>query len=147
MGKTFPQADNILNVFSILDMNEDDITDEKVKQKLNVTSGRQSGYYISACQFLDILDDNRKFTHFGLKLKDETPIRREYRIIQKIISKPVFGEVFLDRLLYGEDYNKKEISQLILFYTDIEKHSVADRRASTVSSWINWIFSKKNPLS
>ncbi|MFW6273134.1 MAG: DUF7226 domain-containing protein [bacterium] len=144
MEPIFPQANDISKIIQIVKMDENELNDNTLCDSLRFSAQRQAHYYIIASKYLDILDGNRKFTEFGKKLKSSENKQLQYRLIQKIISKPVFGDVFLDQYFNNKQYDKDEIAQLILFYTDIEKVSVADRRATTVLSWLKWIESFKN---
>ena len=143
MGQIFPQADDIYKIIKIIKLNESDLTTSKIMNKIDVGSERQVGYYLSACKFLDILNEKKEFTDFGIKIKNCEPQKFIYEIIKKILSKDVFGEVFLERYLKNKVLSVDEVSQLIVFYTEIDNPQVAHRRAQTVISWLKWVDSNK----
>ena len=139
----FPQANDVNKIISIIRTDQESLFDNEFLASLLSVTQRQINYYIAACTFLDILDRKRRFSQFGLLLKTKGQDGLIMALSQKIVSKPVFGEVFFNRLFNGATLSNEEISELITFYYGIGNTQVADRRASTVKKWINWIFKQK----
>lgn len=139
----FPQANDVDKIISIIRADQESLFDnEFLINLLNVTQ-RQINYYIAACTFLDILDRKRRFTEFGLSLKSKGQEGLIIALSQKIVSKPVFGEAFFNRLFNDAPLSNEEISELITFNYGVDNIQVADRRASTVKKWVDWIFEQK----
>ena len=139
----FPQANDVDKIISIIRADQESLFDNVfLINLLNVTQ-RQINYYIAACTFLDILDRKRRFTEFGLSLKSKGQEGLIIALSQKIVSKPVFGEAFFNRLFNDTPLSNEEISELITFNYGVDNIQVADRRASTVKKWVDWIFEQK----
>ena len=139
----FPQANDLNKIVSILRFEQDNLfSDDFLIQNLKI-SKRQIHYYISACVFLDYLDDKRVFTKNGKNFKILGNEGSILHLAQRIISSPVFGEVFFNQFLYGEEMKIDDISDLISINFGVVNESVAKRRSSTVKKWISWIFNKK----
>ncbi len=139
----FPQANDLNKIVSILRLEQDNLfSDDFLIQNLKI-SKRQIHYYISACIFLDYLDEKRVFTPNGKKFRILSNEGSILHLTQQIISNPVFGEVFFNQFLYGDEMNIDDISDLISINFGVTNESVAKRRSSTVKKWISWIFNKK----
>jgi len=140
----FPQANDINKIILILGCTEEEIKNDSYLVSRFKISKRQIHYYISACQFLDLIDRERKFTLFGKNYKKMNSDVALAFLLQSIVSKPVFGHVFFYNMLNKSEMDNQQISDLISMYFNINNSSVAFRRASTVKKWIEWI---QNSLS
>lgn len=137
----FPQANDFTKVIKILETDEQELTNKEYLMKvLEVSTNRQVQYYISACQFLGLLDEDCKFTKDALKIRKSCYDNKILSLSRLIVSTPVFGEVFFKKYIYNEDSSKDEIAQLIsdLWNSD-DSFAVCYRRASTVKKWLEWI--------
>ena len=142
----FPQANDLNKVLQLVELNQEQICDNNYLMSfLNVTQ-RQVNYYLAACSYLGIIDRKRQFTDLGKSLKKKSEESLIIAIAKIIVAKPVFGEAFFNKFFTGEDLSKEEISELITFSCEIDNLEVADRRASTVKKWIDWIFDKRISL-
>ena len=140
----FPQANDVEKIISIIRTEEQKLSDNDfLMNMLNVTQ-RQINYYLSASVFLGILDSKRHFTELGHSLINKGNEGLIIALSQIIISKPVFCEVFFNKLFNGEYLSIEEISQMITINYELDNVEVADRRASTVKKWVSWIFSHVN---
>lgn len=147
---SFPQADKferIINLCELLsqgDMTRDDIT-------LNYAfDPRQTNYYTDAGRYLGLVNKYREKGKivFSLTPEGHSVIRSKYKIRQlKYVEAILKHRVFAETLrLYLEQSDIPDRSQIVnimkqsnLFQVGAE--STYHRRASTVSSWINWILS------
>lgn len=147
MEAPFPQANDFEKVISLIKIKKESLLqdNEYLTNLLNV-SLRQVNYYLAACVFLGIINKERLFTEYGCILRNQGHDQFLASISMKIISLPVFGDAFFSKFFYGEDMENEDISELLSINYDIKNAAVADRRASTVRNWINWIFSKRNAL-
>ncbi len=140
----FPQANDFNKIITILESKQEVLKDrEMIQELIEVGSNRQVLYYLSACQFLGLIDENDNFTEIAMDIKSYCYENKITALSSLIISKPVFGEVFFKKYFYGEDANTEEIAQLISDLWGTESYSVCLRRASTVKKWLEWIDSNK----
>lgn len=140
----FPQANDFEKVIKILETDEKILCDkEKLQNLIGVGSSRQVQYYLSACQFLGLIDENGKYTELALTIKNSCYENKIFSLSRLIISMPVFGEVFFKKYYYNEESSSDEIAQLISDFWNIDKYSVCKRRASTVKKWLKWIENNK----
>lgn len=139
MGQIFPQADDLNKIIKIITIKEENLVLEKIKVDLSLGTSRQIGYYLSACRFLDIIDNKNKFTNFGKRLKLVSKDAMFVLLSKSIISKDVFGECFFKSLNDKKLPNRDSVAQYILTLTEIKNYSVAYRRSQTVISWIRKI--------
>lgn len=137
----FPQANDFTKVIKILKTKEEQLSNKEYLQEvIDVSTDRQIQYYISACQFLGLIDENGKFTNVALKIKNNCYDNKILSLSRLIVSAPVFGEVFFKKYIYNEDLSKDEIAQLISdLWSSNESFAVCYRRASTVKKWLEWI--------
>lgn len=144
----FPQADSfrrVINLCELLLENEntrDDITTNYAFDP------RQSNYYTDAARYLGLVnkrhenrmpiyslsDEGRKILALGYK-------QRQLKFIELILEHGVFQATLKRYLDYSEMPPKTEIINIMkdahLF--NVEADSTYERRASTVTGWINWI--------
>lgn len=95
---------------------------------------RQASYYLNACYYLDLVDENGNVTDFGRTIMDkyEAP---QTAIYERIIIDPVIGKIFSHMLLFpNEDQNLFAINLLTPLYPEYGD-AVIRRRASTLRSW------------
>ena len=140
----FPQANDFNKIVQIIEIdNEELLKDNDYLEKyLNLGTGRQIAYYLSACEFLGLVS-KRKFTAKAIELRELSKDTRILRLSQLIVSAPVFGEVFFSKYYYNEKLDAEQISQLIGIIYKIDNDEVCKRRASTVIKWIDWIEQNK----
>lgn len=143
----FPQANDFTKVLKLINVEKENLLQDNqyLVNLLGVTQ-RQVNYYLAACAYLGIIDKNRLFTEYGCFLRSKGHEQFIYSLSRKIVSMPVFGDVFFSRFLYDEELTNEDISELISLEYKIDNHDVSYRRASTVSHWIDWIFSNRNQL-
>lgn len=140
----FPQANDFDKIIKIIDIEKEEDLKNKdyMLEYLDLGTERQISYYISACEFLGVIYKH-KFTEFGIEIRNACLETRVLKLSQKIISLPVFGEIFLMKYLYNVDVNNSTISQMINDVYDISNIEVCNRRASTVKKRLAWIESNK----
>ena len=138
--KPFPQADDFYKVIKIINVADPSkIYDNTfMKMYLGDITDRQVTYYTSACQFLGILDNKKRFTEFGIDLRTN----KQYQYIQlsqKIVSLDVFGEVYFAEKFLSTKLETEDIIDIMKKRLNINSYAVFKRRAQTVKSWVNWI--------
>lgn len=139
----FPQANDFSKILRIIKIeNEIFLRDNSYLAKKLDVSQRQINYYLAACSFLEIIS-NREFTNYGIELRNKGYDQLITCVSTKIISLPVFGDVFFTRFYYNTILSNEEIAELLIINYGIDNYNVAKRRASTVRNWINWIFEQR----
>lgn len=133
MKKLLPQANNLdtlLKVF-IYFGNKKDCTVQEIADFIGFEP-RQAQYYLSACIYLDLIDETPELTEFGKSLFDK-PALINNKIYERIISDEVIGKIFAHLLFNDElkEYSYKIIKNYYPDYSD----AVIERRASTLLNW------------
>lgn len=141
----FPQANDFNKIYNLICMGDESklIDKEYLKSYLNLGTERQIAYYLSACEFLGVINRNKEYTELGKNIRNTNSDLRIVMICKIIISLPVFGEVFLLNYLYDEKSSQEDIAQLISVLYGIDNYEVCKRRASTVSKWLEWVVEKR----
>lgn len=141
----FPQANDFNKVIRIIYLSENELLDNQLlSNHLELETDRQISYYLNAAIYLGIINQDKKFTDFGWKLKESGNDTLKNMLSMKIVSKAVFGDVFFYKYFHGVDLKNDEIAQLMLIDSEVNSDSVAERRASTVTSWLKWIETLKD---
>jgi hypothetical protein len=141
----FPQANDFHKIIKIIYLSEEELSDNHfLSNHLELDTDRQVSYYVNAAIYLGIINLDKKFTDFGWKLKESGTETFNNLLAMKIVSKSVFGDVFFYTYFHGVDLKNDDIAQLMLMYQEVSSDSVAERRASTVTSWLKWIESLKD---
>src|SRR5690606_7663829 len=115
--------------------NEELWNSKKIIDSFNITTERQVSYYLTAMMYLDIIDSNRKFTDFGLKLHNSNESYLKILLAMKIVSKPIFGDFLFEKYLFNRSFKLDDIAQSLLITKTVDSEAVAIRRASTVKAW------------
>lgn len=137
---TFPQANNIESLISLIGVSEENLRDFSfVRGKIGVTTDRQVSYYISALKFLGIIDEHKKYTEIGKDLCQKQGYVFRVGLCDLIISKWPFKEIFNIEVERGRAITQSDISNMILENNPKMSVATADRRASTVRKWLNWV--------
>lgn len=135
----FPQANDMNKIIKLVMCEEAILMDkEKASEILGVTTPRQVAYYLSALMFFKYLTHNKKFSERALKIKnDESKIKAD-----------LFDQLFKNELFYIP--YRKFLSTRKVIIEDIKNHirnsnrnlseSTIDRRASTIRSWVEWMY-------
>ena len=141
----FPQANDFNKIYNLICMEDESklIDKEYLKIYLNLGTERQIAYYLSACEFLGVINRNKEYTELGKNIRNTNSDLRIVMICKIIISLPVFGEVFLLNYLYDEKSSQEDIAQLISVLYGIDNYEVCKRRSSTVSKWLEWVVEKR----
>jgi hypothetical protein len=151
----FPQADSferVINLLEILNFKLS-ITGEELLANYDFVSGtkfhqRQINYYTDAARYLGFVcktTENKEatfqLTELGITFFNLSIFERQLKLIKCILSHRVFNEVLRIYFNNGEMPKKKVISEIMkssILY-NIDSESTYLRRASTISSWVNWI--------
>ena len=136
----FPQANDMKTIISLLKLDEETLNNKKrLMEIIEVNSERQVMYYLSALQYFKFLDSEYHFTTRALETEgDEKKIKEAiYTTLNELLLFKKLHQLFLD---------KREADPESVFNVLIEEnvHQLSDntlrRRASTINSWVNWMY-------
>ena len=147
----FPQADDFDRVINLCEIirNKDSKIDKEFITCHYDFDPRQTDYYLNACKYLGLIIFSKKEQSFILTNKTKEIFTMDIRkrnlfFIESILENEVFNSVLIKFLEEIEVVSIKEIIQIMKNSDECAKYgsSTIERRATTVSSWINWILSK-----
>ena len=138
---SFPQADNIEKIFKIINvLNPEDLQNEKAMTVvLGDVTGRQVRYYIHAAQYLGLLGKDKRLTLYGEQVRRGNLFEQRIMIAQRIMTFPVFSELYFTELILGVKLEKSEVVQLMRKHIQLSSDVMYRRRAQTVMRWIEWL--------
>ena len=146
----FIQADNFERIVSLLEnMYENPMTSEEIIELMKFTT-RQRDYYFNAGKYLGLFqklkeDKVRKYglTNIGVAVYKKSYKERQLELVKLILSHRIFRDLFGEILETGVIPDKGRVVELELEY-NVCSIDVASRRATSVISWLNWIFTLVN---
>lgn len=146
----FIQADNFERIVSLLEnMYENPMTSEEIIELMKFTT-RQRDYYFNAGKYLGLFqklkeDKVRKYglTNIGVAVYKKSYKERQLELVKLILSHRIFRDLFEEILETGVIPDKGRVVELELEY-NVCSIDVASRRATSVISWLNWIFNLVN---
>lgn len=146
----FIQADNFERIVSLLEnMYENPMTSEEIIELMKFTS-RQRDYYFNAGKYLGLFQKLKEdkvtkygLTNIGVNVYKKSYKERQLELVKLILSHRIFRDLFGEILETGEIPDKDRVEELELEY-NVCSINVASRRATSVISWINWIFNLVN---
>lgn len=110
---------------------------------------RQTNYYTDAGRYLGLIDKkiinrevNYYLTDLGKSIFTSNINDRQIKFIELILSHRVFNLVMKSYFENLEQPNRDKIVELMKTADlyNITSDSTFERRSSTISSWINWVF-------
>lgn len=147
----FPQADKMYRIISLMELlykkpvTKNDITSEYA------FTDRQTNYYTDAGRYLGLIDkerDENKNVLFKLSAKGRYIMGLEYKerqlaIVTQILEHRIFREILELHLQCGEMPDRQTIIRRMkeAGIYKVQTDETYNRRAQTISSWINWVLS------
>ena len=145
---SFPQADNfgrVINLCELLFQNE--MTKDEITMNYDFDS-RQTNYYTDAGRYLGLIDKKRgeDGVRFFLTKRGKNLFKLKYRdrqlkYVEYILQHRPFRQAFNECLQNSEMPNKNRVVEIMeesAIY-NVQAKSTYERRASTITGWINWI--------
>lgn len=145
----FPQADSMSRIVNLIELlNEKPMTKQEITSEYAFDE-RQTNYYTDAGRYLELIDKSTaedenilfRLTPAGQRIMGLEYKARQLAIAVRILKHKVFNETLKLHLLHGEMPDKQTIVQIMknsgLYGVCAENTYL--RRASTVTSWVNWI--------
>lgn len=147
----FIQADNFERIISLLEnMHENPMTGEEIEALMQFTS-RQRDYYFNAGRYLGLFEKFKedkvtkyRLTTSGINVFQKNYKERQLELVRLILSHRIFRDLFEETVHLGYMPERSRVIELELQYNVCNSSSVASRRASSVLSWLNWIFNLTN---
>lgn len=146
----FIQADNFERVVSLLEnMYENPMTSTEIIELMQFTS-RQRDYYFNAGRYLGLFQKIREdtvlkygLTDTGVSVFKKSYKERQLELVKLILSHRIFRDLFEEIVETGKFPTHQRVVELELEYR-VCSINVASRRATSVISWLNWIFNLVN---
>ena len=145
----FPQADSfdkVINLCELLNENGS-LTREHITINYDFDV-RQTNYYTDAGRYLSLINKSREngeinyfLTDLGKRIFTLSITERQIEFFKIILSHQVFNQVIKSYFRNYEPPNKNTIVEIMKRSNlyNISSETTFQRRASTISSWINWI--------
>lgn len=146
----FIQADNFERIISLLEnMHENPMTGEEIEALMQFTS-RQRDYYFNAGKYLGLFEKFKedkvtkyRLTTSGINVFQKNYKERQLELVRLILSHRIFRDLFEETVHLGYMPERSRVIELELHYK-VCSLKVAERRASSVISWLKWIFNLTN---
>ena len=137
----FPQANSFYRVLDLLnELNNQELLANDIAD-IYEFDVRQANYYLAALQYLGLVikDNNYKLSKLGKKIMKMNHKSKNLAIIEIILShKPFYCA--LEQYLTNQKFDPLEIAKVIYeSREEINSTGTAERRTSTVISWVKWI--------
>ena len=139
----YPQADNVLKLFSFATCLKNSlILDGEIMESLDITK-RQVAYYGNALKYLGLTERRQGsflLTKNGLKFAKLTGKKKRVFFAEACLSIPTINAAFIKRI---EDFNfntKTIMKVLSEGGLNISSECTLKRRATTIKSWIKFIY-------
>jgi hypothetical protein len=122
-------------------MAEEDVLSDKNKAKeiLGVKTIRQVTYYLSALLFFKYSTHDKKFTELAQTIKgNEDAIIKD--IYYQLLGNKLFKDAY-DKFYYEVQVDISTIKKDVAKTKRYISESTINRRASTIKSWVEWMYS------
>lgn len=135
MKKLLPQANSLSTVIDVFiyvsTMNKWTLNDVADFCKFDV---RQSSYYINACYYLSLLNEDGTLSEEGKSIISN-PSKIKEKVYQRVISDSLVSKVFARLLVEGESGLKEFAINTIKDEYPEYSDAVIERRSSTLINW------------
>lgn len=145
----FPQADSFDRVINLCELLNENGSLSREYITLNYDFDvRQTNYYTDAGRYLGLIDKSREdkeviyfLTDLGKRIFNLNVTNRQIEFFKLILSHRVFNRVIKLYFENSEQPSRNEIVEIMKASDlyNINSHVTFHRRASTISSWVNWI--------
>ena len=135
MSKLLPQANTLATVIKtfVFISNKRDFTLQDVAS-FCAFDVRQASYYINACIYLGLLDENNSISALGEEaLSDICRVRP--KIYEIILNDDLIGRIFHHRLFHNREDAKKYAKRITAECYPEYSDAVIERRAYSLEGW------------
>lgn len=143
-----PQADSFTKVIGTLELINNSInTAVNIASELNFDR-RQGKYYIDALRYIELVKNSEECGRYELTDKGKEILRKDIKnrnkeIIELIIKHKPFYEAYKYYLENNIMPSKSILKDIIRKYIPKMAEETINRRASTITGWIQWIISSQ----
>lgn len=102
---------------------------------------RQVAYYVGACKYLDLINDDWSKTSLAIDIFTNHPAEVRDRVYARIISDDVMGQIFARMILFPEDSHNEYAEDVVKDYFPGYSDAVYARRADNIVKWCRKIIS------
>lgn len=137
---TFPQANQFERIIAIMSLEKSsDLTNDNILTSIldNITH-RQVQYYLSACEYLGLINEDRTYTELGEKIRSLSYSEKIVQLARVVVADPIIGTVYFTERLHQMEMSVEDIAQIISKHYKLSD-AVYRRRAQTVVSWLRWL--------
>ncbi len=135
----FPQANDMNKIIKLV-LSDDGVLNnkEEAMKVIGVTTVRQVAYYLSALLFLKYINHDKEFTERANKIKtNEELVKRD--IYDQLKDIQLFKEPY-EQYKEWHKVNVEELRIKIAKANPTMAESTVNRRASTIKSWVEWMY-------
>jgi hypothetical protein len=135
MKKLLPQANDlekVINVF-VYTLSKSNCTKQDIADFCQFDI-RQADYYLGACHYLNLLDNNMQATEIGEEIFKSRKNIKE-KVYRQVILNPFIGHIFAFRLFANHEESKEFAHELA--YNEYPNYSlsVLHRRSESLLGW------------
>ena len=145
----FPQADSFERVINLCELlkQREFLSKEEITQNYDFDH-RQTDYYSNAAKYLGLVESTRRNGQVGCVLSTQgfrafslSIVERQLEFVRLILSHRAFNGALRLYFEKSDVPSKEEIVEIMKSsgLHRVSTDSTYERRASTISSWINWI--------
>lgn len=140
----FPQADKFERVINLMELlNGHEMSKEEITNNY-AFDRRQTDYYVNAGRYLNLFSEKHgivQLTNNGKQILCSSYRKRQLMLVNSILSHKVFKECFKQSLNFGKIIDRNSIIANMKSNNlyNVNSDDTFYRRASTISSWLNWI--------
>lgn len=144
----FPQANSFCRVINLCELlYKNEMTKEEITANYDFDP-RQTNYYTDAGRYIGLIDKRREkggvrffLTPGGKNIFKLKYRERQLKYVELIFKHKAFRECFKECLISSEIPPRKEVVKIMekAELYKVESSKTFERRASTVTGWVNWI--------
>lgn len=145
----FIQADTFERIISLLEqLYETSMTTEEIAEMMQFEP-RQSDYYYNAGKYLGLFEKTRdidtndivvQLTELGRQVYNLNYKERQLKLVELILEHQIFHDFFIE-VYFKDELPPRELVKNKMREYNVCNENVVSRRASSVLSWLKWIFS------
>jgi len=135
----FPQANDFNKVLQLINIEDPEYLKDNsfLSIYLGEITERQVSYYLSACDFLGLLE-KREFTKEGLNIRSLSNKKQIAHLAQILFSDVVFGTIYFTEKLYSMKLDINDVIDIVKEYVELNSEEMYKRRTQTVIAWVDW---------
>ncbi len=137
MKKTLPQANDLNKVIDVMTYiyYHPQSSYEDIATYIGF-SKRQAQYYVDACIYLNLVDEEHKPTNICMDIFKNNPANITESVYERIILDDLIGQVFAKAFAFPE-YDLDNFAQelVTIYYPEILSTATIERRAHNIVLW------------